>query len=80
MLINDTSLRWPHLLETGSKLKYSLLRVLCFNGALTHLPYPPFHVLNDGIWLNPYFVYFNCFCIPEVSIKWITMGKIWVAI
>ena len=36
-------------------------------------------------WLTPSFVYFNCFCIPEVSIpevsiKWITMGKISVAI
>ena len=36
-------------------------------------------------WLTPSFVYFNCFCIPEVSIpevsiKWITMGKILVAI
>ena len=80
MLINGTFLRSPHLLETGSKLKYSLLHVLRINGVLSHLLYSPFEVLNNGIWLTPSFVYFNCFCIPEVSIKWITMWKISVAI
>ena len=50
MLINGSSLRSPHLLETGWKLKYSLLHVLHINGALSHLLYPPFQVLNDGIW------------------------------
>ena len=49
MLINGTSLRSPQLLEKGWKLKYSLLYVLHINGALSHLLYPPFQVLNDGI-------------------------------
>ena len=80
MLINGTSLRSPQLLETESKVKYSLLHVLRINGALPHLLYPPFQVLNDGIWLTSSFMYFNCFYTPEVSIKWITMGKISVAI
>ena len=70
----------PHLLETGSKLKYSILHVLRTNDALPHPLYPPFQVLNHGIWLIPSFVYFNCFSIPEVNIKWITMGNISVAI
>ena len=37
MVIDCTSLHSPHSLETGSKLKYSLLRVLHINGALPHL-------------------------------------------
>ena len=76
VLINGTSLRSPHLLETGWKLKYSLLHVLHINGALSHLLYPPFQVLNHGIWSPLSFVYFNCFYVPEVSVKYITMGKI----
>ena len=56
MLINGTSLRSSHLLETESLLKYSLLHVLRINGALSHLLYPPFQVFNDGIWLNPSFL------------------------
>ena len=79
MLINGTSLHWPHSFETGSKLKYSLLHFLRNNGALPNPLYPPLKVLNDGIWLTSPFVYFNCFCLPEVSIKWITTGKISVA-
>ena len=59
---------------------YGLLHVLCINGALPYLLYPPLQVLNDDIWLTSSFVYFYYFCIPEVSIKWITMGKISVAI
>ena len=45
MLINGTSPRSPHFLETGSKLKYSLLHVLRINGALPHLLHLPFQVL-----------------------------------
>ena len=46
---------------------------------LSHLLYPFFQVLNDGIWLTFSFGYFNRFYIPHVRIKWITMGKISVA-
>ena len=68
MLINGTSLRSPHLLGTGSKLKYSLLYVLHINGALSHLLYPPFQVLNDDIW--PLFpLCTSTVFIPEVSGK-----------
>ena len=61
VLINGTSLRSSHSLEIDSKLKDSLLRVLCMNGALPHPLHPPFQVLDVGILLIPSFVYFNCF-------------------
>ena len=80
MLINGTSLLLPHLSVTGSKFKDTLLHVLCIKGALPHLLYPPIEVINLGIWLNPSFVYFHGFCIPEVSVKWIAIGEISVAI
>ena len=78
MLINGTFLNSPHLLGTGSKLNYILLHVPRINGA--HPFSPHLQGLNDDIWLTPSFVFFNCFCIPEVGIQWITMGKISMAI
>ena len=75
MVIDCTSLHSPHSLETGSKLKYSLLHMLRIDGALPHLLHPPFQVLYDGLWLIPSFMCFNCFSILDVSIKWITMGR-----
>ena len=53
--------RSPHLLVTGSKLKYSLLHVLPINGALPRLLYPPFQVLNV-----PYTMAYPFLCILQL--------------
>ena len=60
----------------GIRPLYELWPSSCaLNDALSHSLYRPFQVLNVWIWLTPSFVYFNCFCIPEISITWITVGR-----
>ena len=80
MPIYGTSSHLPQSWKTGTKLKDSLLYGLRINGALSHLLYPTFKVLDEGntigIWLTPSIVYFNYFCTPEViSISGLLCGR-----
>ena len=68
MLINGTSLRSPHSLETESKLKDSLF-VCSVLIARCHIFYPPLQMPEVGIWITHSSVYFNCFSISKISIE-----------